>query len=81
MRQKEREGEKDKEKMRGREERLRGRDEKIERGVQRMDLISERDTSLETRRRSCTEASPKQTCFLYENDMLFKKQNKQTSKT
>lgn len=35
--------------MREREEKMRGRDEKIERGVQRMDWINERDTSLETR--------------------------------
>lgn len=35
--------------MREREEKLRGRDEKIEREVQTMDQINERDTSLETR--------------------------------
>lgn len=43
-------------------------EEEIEREVQRMDRINERDTSLETRGCSWTEAFPRQICFLYKND-------------
>lgn len=66
----------DEEKMRKRKERVRGRDEKTEAG-ERMDSINERDMSLETGGCSSVEASPKQTCFLYD-DTSFK--SKQTNK-
>lgn len=43
-----------------------------------VDLINERDMSLETRGCSCTEASTIQTCFPYGDDDMLK--NKQTNK-